>query len=396
MIAGLPRAAFADFFRALAIFYVFIGHANGIIHGPTLGNHFAFVDAVTLFDGVAMLFALSGFLLSGPLLRAYLDSPAALPLVRPYLYARFLRIYPLYAAAVIAISLALAAQGHAPAAADVVVHLALLQDFSPATVQSISGPLWTMPLDVQFYLLMPLGFALIARALGERDERTRIVALGALLGGIAALSIAYRFAVVWLWAPVRFEEQLVIVDALPGMASLFALGITARFIVLLIERGSLPARITSNGVIALVLVAVTARTVQFCAHVEWLKLAASASRALPASFAAIDETAGGIGCACLLIAASAAHMGWFSRLVATPFVAFAAAISYAFYLLHLTVLDALGPLLGGILHHAAFVWLVAAGLLVLLPLCLLAHHAIEKPFLERKARLRRVHGEIPI
>jgi peptidoglycan/LPS O-acetylase OafA/YrhL len=395
--ASVPHTTqlpYADFFRALAIFYVFLGHADGIIAGPVLVHHFALVDGVSLFDGVAMLFCLSGFLLSAPLLRAYLDTPHTLPLVRPYLYARFLRIYPLYAAAVVAISIALAVEGRTPTAGDIAMHLALLQNFSTATVQSLSGPLWTMPLDAQFYLLLPIGFALVARALGDRDLRSRIRALYAILAVIVAASIAYRFGVVWHFAPVAFERKLVIVDAFPGMAALFALGIAARFTTMLIERGLLPLRITPRSAIGLLLAALLARTVQFGAHEEWLRLAAGANHLRPAFFASFDEAAGGLGCACLLVAASEWRTGWFGRFIASPFVAFAAAISYAFYLLHLTVLNALGASLGG-LRHGGFLALIAGGLLILVPVCFAAHHAIEQPFLERKARLRRERGELP-
>jgi peptidoglycan/LPS O-acetylase OafA/YrhL len=387
---GVKRTAqlpYADFFRALAIFYVFLGHAGGFAHEPALTHHIALTDAVSLFDGVAMLFCLSGFLLAAPLLRAYLDTPHDLPLIRPFYYARVLRIYPLYAAAVIVIAVALAIAGNAPTLGDVALHLAMLQNFSPATIQSLAGPLWTMPIDAQFYLLLPLAFALLARAYGHRAPRARVVALYAVLGAIVAASIAYRFVIVWHWAPVGLDQQLFLVDQLPGMASLFALGVAARLTVIASERDLIPLRFTSNLALGLIAVAILARVVQYGSHGAWLHLA-GAGHMRPALFASIDETAGGIGCVCLLLAADSVRSGWFARFVASPWVAFAAAISYAFYLLHFTVLTGLAAFVrGGGMH--ALVLMIGIALLALVPLCALAHHAIEKPFLDRKARLRR-------
>ncbi len=376
---------YADFFRALAIFYVFLSHAGDLASEPHFAHHVPFSDAVTLFDGVAMLFCLSGFLLSAPMLRAYLDAPADLPPVRPYLLARFLRIYPLYVAAVIAIAAFLAISGKPPSPADLVLHLAMLQNFSVHTIQSLSGPLWTMPLDVQFYLVLPLAFALLARVFRDRDLTGRVVGLWAGLAAVVVLSVAYRFAVVWHWAPVGLDRQLFIVDQFPGMAALFALGIGARLVTMLIDRGELHWR---PNALLLLGVAAVFRVLQYVAHNSWLHVAASSAHKA-ALFASVDEVLGGCGCACLLVAANYAGSGWFGRIVASPIVAFAAALSYGFYLFHYTVIGAVHDRFAGA-GLRAVAELIAVSLVILVPLCALTYYGVEKYFLDRKARLKRV------
>jgi len=202
------------------------------------------------------------------------------------------------------------------------------------------------------------------------------------------LSIGYRFAVVWHWAPVGLDDQLFIVDQFPGMTCLFALGIAARFVVTLIDRGTIALRPTTGTALGMVGAAIACRLLQYGAHAAWLHVTPHGGHLRPAFFAAFDEAIGGLGCAFLLVAANYARTGWFGRLVASPAVAFAAAISYAIYLFHYTVLAGVSERIHGA-GRGALLGLVALGLAILVPLCYAAHHAIEKPFLERKARLRR-------
>jgi len=272
---------------------------------------------------------------------------------------------------------------------DVALHLAMLQNFSPNTIQSLSGPLWTMPLDAQFYLVLPLGFAVAARCLRDREQHVRIAALVGALGVLIFLSVAYRFVAVWHWSPVGLDDQLFIVDQFPGMAGLFALGIAARLATMLVERGIWKIPPGATTAFALVAAAIAFRGAQYGAHAAWLHLVSGSGHMKPAAFAAFDEVLGGFGCACLLIAANFAPTGWFGRLVSSPAVAFAASISYGIYLFHYTVITSLRERLHGD-GLATMIVLTAVGLVILVPLCSVTYFAIEKVFLERKARLKRL------
>jgi peptidoglycan/LPS O-acetylase OafA/YrhL len=379
---------YADFFRALAIFYVFFGHSVTLAFTPAFLHRVMVGDAVDLFDGVAMLFCLSGFLLSSSYLRAYLDDPSNFPLVRTYFWARFLRIYPLYAAAVVAITIYLFAIGGHPTSRDVWAHLFMLQNFSPATIQSLSGPLWTMPLDAQFYLVLPLGFFLLSRAKGSATQGHRINTLFGMLAILIVASCAYRFIAVQYWNPIGLDDQLYIVDQFPGMMGLFMLGIGARLFVTLIERGILRFTFDARTITMLLAGAVAFRVGQFLAHRSWLHFAATGGHLKAPLFASVDEILAGCGCVLLLVAASGTPTSWFGRFVAARWVAYAAAISYSFYLFHLTILTSIAAHLSGD-GYKHFALLVGASLIILIPICFIAHAFVEKPFLERKARLRR-------
>jgi peptidoglycan/LPS O-acetylase OafA/YrhL len=380
---------YADFFRALAIFIVFLGHIATFACEPALFHGIRLTEALSLFDGVAMLFCLSGFLLSAPFLRAYLDPRGPFPLVPAYLYARFLRIVPLYLASVVAIALYLRVAGPQPGAGDIVTHLLLLHDLQTPTIQSLSSPLWTMPLDVTFYFCLPLVFIAMSRMLANASQTARVRALFALLGIVAIASALFRFYSI---SHVRWPDgniELLVRDQFPGMMSLFAIGVGARLIVMLRAGRPLAASAPAAVALGIIGLAVVFRGGQLLSHLEWVHLLSGGHSKSAALVGSLEYLIAGAGCALLLVLADTIRSGWFARFAASRIVVFAAAISYALYLLHFTVLTSISDRLGWNGYRGEFV-IFAIGLAILVPVCALAHYGIEKPFLDRKARLKRV------
>src|SRR6185369_14604912 len=103
--------------------------------------------------GVAIFFVLSGFLLSYPYL-ARAHRHAAPPRVAPYLWKRFLRIFPVYALTVVAVLLLVDGnEGATPGdwlttllLGDVYVHARLPQGLTQ---------MWSLAVEVSFYVVLP-------------------------------------------------------------------------------------------------------------------------------------------------------------------------------------------------------------------------------------------------
>ncbi|WP_353507189.1 acyltransferase [Gordonia sp. ABSL1-1] len=154
------------------------GAVNLAVLGPVLGR---------LDLAVAVFFALSGFLLWRAWVdRAYTDGGH--PPIRRYLRHRVVRIWPAYVVVVTLVLLLLpAAQG-----ADTTVWLAnltLTQVFVPLSLTAGLTQMWSLSVEVAFYLLLPfLGLAL--RNLSGRRARWRVPAL--LVLGAVSLT--------WAWA----------------------------------------------------------------------------------------------------------------------------------------------------------------------------------------------------
>jgi peptidoglycan/LPS O-acetylase OafA/YrhL len=163
--------------RALAALAVLVGHVfgfaylwkptiyEGLLHRSILGGGFA----------VYLFFALSGYLLY-------------LPLARRYLGNRAVRILPLYYAVLIIILLTV----EHGATFDQWWRFALFgESFSSHTVGTVDGPMWSLVVELHFYILLPVlavGISFIARRSYARA--------GLVLAVLALASLALRFALV--------------------------------------------------------------------------------------------------------------------------------------------------------------------------------------------------------
>lgn len=162
-----------DLIRLFAALQVALLHASEHLHAP-LGP---VGDALALFPGVPIFFFMSGLLVTRSAMRRPL---------REYAEARVRRIFPaLWVALALALMLLIAFGQIEPRDADNPVfwawlasQLTVFQVFNPAMfrdfgVGTVNGSLWTIPVEIGFYLILPLIVA--------RSNRTALFALGAVV-----------------------------------------------------------------------------------------------------------------------------------------------------------------------------------------------------------------------
>jgi peptidoglycan/LPS O-acetylase OafA/YrhL len=168
--------------RAVAALSVVGYHIQVVTHGYD-GNWAALPAAarVAMFGsfGVNVFFALSGYLLFRPFVRAACGA-GSIDVAR-YAINRAVRILPLYYVAVV---LLLATQPGGASWDQVWRHLLFAQNLSTGT-RLVDGPLWSLVCEVEFYALLPLLAWVILRSAGGKPGRalvnTCLFALGALL-----------------------------------------------------------------------------------------------------------------------------------------------------------------------------------------------------------------------
>jgi peptidoglycan/LPS O-acetylase OafA/YrhL len=141
-----------DLLRAIAVLLVLLNHL-------TRHYHYDHFDGVGIF-GVLLFFVHTSLVLMYSMQRSHLTG---LALVRDFYIRRFFRIYPLSILAVLtAVALHLHADGRGlttgqhPGPIELVSNLLLIQNLTNSN--SIVGPLWSLPLEIQMYLFLPFIF----------------------------------------------------------------------------------------------------------------------------------------------------------------------------------------------------------------------------------------------
>lgn len=227
-----------DGLRGLAALAVFGVHFNqnvqlDMIIGP--------VDVATLLTngerGVSVFFTLSGLLLSVLFWQAKADS-GQLPDLKRYAVRRLARILPAYYTA---LTLLLYMDGlwRIPGAgADIALHYAYLFNLAEFSIFSVNPVFWTIAVEVQFYLLLPLIFLFI-RKMTPRAGLALILSITA--GGYLlhyGLMRSVKAIVPWPWNPwltwIR-PNGAVLHHSLVGQLPLFLLGIVAGYFFLRIQ-----------------------------------------------------------------------------------------------------------------------------------------------------------------
>ena len=164
-----------DGLRAVAALAVFGVHFNQTVRfDATLGP----ADISRLLEngeyGVSLFFSLSGFLLSLPLWRA-MGTTGALPSFRVYALRRLARILPAYYGALTLLIVLSGMWRHPAAYADIALHYTFLFNFAEFSIFSINAPFWTLAVEMQFYILLPLIFVLLSKI--DRSWRLGLLAV---------------------------------------------------------------------------------------------------------------------------------------------------------------------------------------------------------------------------
>lgn len=234
-----------DGLRALAVLLTLLFHAWFIIPGVH--------DDATTYDfpinyartGVQLFFVLSGFLLFQPYARWAL-SRGAQPSTKVFYVRRLRRIAPAYWAnlAVLAVMMPLTPR----LIRNVLLHVVWLQNLGPAIPFTINTVYWTMSVEVQFYIILPLcaaAFHMLVRRLGIRLGATLFFGALFLISPLDNLLVQLQPA---LTTTPIVNSFLFSMDSLPYWLAVFACGMCLR--VLIEARGAQGRALPGYGALA--------------------------------------------------------------------------------------------------------------------------------------------------
>ena len=372
--------AFGDALRAVAILFVVAAHIVPDINFLTAIKPVAVPIGCW---GVDAFFVLSGFLLGGPYIDALLGR-RTFPHAMLYARRRFLRIWPAYAVVVlIGAALQNIHHGqHSSSPTDVVAHLTMLHGFSAKYIWGAGNmPLWTMAVDAQFYVALPIAAWAMLRLSGKRGELRSRVILGS-IGGAVALSLAWRIFATYtfptqVWPPSA--DLQVVQRGIVGMGMCFALGGLVAF--------SQARGIVISTAVAVVFFAIgvcltmIALTVAFWCPPTWLAFAPT-----------LIDFIGACSVSCLIFGGMRLQSTPVGRFVDSRPVAGFAVYAYALYLVHEPLKLVVFSMLERYNVHVDTLpfslWMIGIFSIAAALAAWLLHHVVEQPFLTMKERAR--------
>ncbi len=308
------------------------------------------------FLGVDLFFFISGFCVFYPYVRARIDGRPD-PSVRRFFERRILKIVPSYLLALAVFAIVYRDRFVSPqdAAVQLASHLAFVHTLSPATFGSISGPLWTIGVEVQFYVLFPLIAPLFLRS--------------PLVGYAAFVAIAEGYRL--LLGALGLSTEFGWINQLPGVLDLFGAGMLAAYAFVSL-RGRAenwrPRRVTGVSMAAFALAVAGLATAAWVADTQTVD---GAHEWLNAHRFAIGPL-----CVVLTLSTCFAAPRW--QTIVTPrALTFLSLISYNLYLWNLEV--AVWIHAAGLAGPAAFALSVVAAV----SLAALITYAFERPILAR-------------
>ncbi len=371
----MPRFAAIEGVRGWLAWGVVLSHIAQVLGMGLHGGHEVWLDYAGE-TGVMTFIAISGFVIAG----LVVDKNEPWP---RYITRRAFRIFPAYwvayAAAFLALPLAIAALGHTPAAllADpaynydevlhgwqaaitdrpvkqIGLHIVLLQGVIPDSLwpyssTAVLGPAWSLTLEWQFYLIAPVFVWLVAR-----DSSRMAITLV-----VAALAVAFHMGLFGHYDLPSF---------LPGAGYIFLIGIASR---LNFERLK-SAPVGPEIVPVAIAIGILFPGIMFLAI--WLSVLAYLARR--EAWAASPSGRRLAGAMDAMFASRVAQ--WFG------------ARSYAVYLVHFPIIMGLSlPILRDIHGGTGLQFLAFLGAVI--PLTLLTaelmHRLVERPFIALGARL---------
>lgn len=349
----------------------------GIAGGPVQGtiDRYGALGQVLISGaaGVLLFFVLSGYLLSRPFVRSWVDGEP-FPSIPRYLRNRLLRILPAYW---IVLTVSLLAFGALGASRRQVAETYLLDvDWLTVPINAYLGQAWTLSVEMRFYLLLPLAGLLLlgVRRLGGR-RLPRSARIWLLV--VTALGLG-------LWSATGSDAPSAFRLTFATAAYGFAPGVALAAIEQLPLRRLLAWRRT--GVVALA-----------CGGAGlplWLypPALAAVARAVHVSPLVLQALVGWLLVGSLLVAQWSGQR--LPRAVDNPLTRWGGSRSYGIYLVHMPVVHWLLPGAVGDLDGARL--LVTALVVTAVPTALLAellHRCVELPFLRLKRRDRHTPAD---
>lgn len=320
--------------------------------------------------GVHLFFVLSGFLLFMPYARWILNIQAR-PSTRLFYRRRLLRVGPAYW--VCLFIMVIAGPYTLAALFDVATHIVFLSNAFPQTTFTINGVFWTMAIEVQFYLMLPL-FANALRWLSRRFGPRLGIAIG--LGSLILVSLIETFLTkrgAIGHVPIVSSLLLSQYSSLPFWLDVFACGMTVSVAYVYLTQISSARRMPRGAcVVALTL---------------GVFIGVSLAFAPMAQRAPFKDFLFGIAYAGLLLGVLGGPT-FVKALFASRPLRFVGLISYSFYLWHTSVLGLLDAIFRR--QHTSLGEMILLNIALGLPVSILAaylsYQCVERPFIHARKR----------
>ncbi len=379
---GNPRFPHVDGLRAIAALSVLAYH-TAYSSGATGAWYGSFAGRLEI--GVALFFAISGFLLYRPFFAAH--HAGAPPIrTRDYLRRRVLRIVPAYWLALTVLAIYPGLRG--VFGGEWWVYYGFGQIYRLDTFVNGIPQAWTLGVEAAFYLVLPL-YAIALRALCRGRSRRTVVTIE--LGALALLAVGSL-----VFRTVAIASGPTVVFAwLPGMFGWFAPGMALAVVSVVLHERRRPWA-------PMAALAAHPGLVWLAAGAAFAVLGATVSAPLPTGTIYSEGESFRIYVLSALVAvllllpavAGAERGGWPRRLLALPALAWLGLISYGIYLWHHTLMTWL-------VDRGVTDWVPGSGFVVLTALTLAltlicaagSYYVVERPLLRFKDwRRRRTAG----
>lgn len=355
----MPALAGMRGLAALGVVVTHVAFQTGADRIPVLGRVFGRFDMA-----VAVFFALSGLLLwRGP-------AAAARGIGRfrlgDYLLHRAARILPAYWLVVVAVLALLPGAAH-----DWRVwasNLALTQVFVPLTLTTGMTQMWSLSVEVAFYLALPL-FVLVLSLLRGRRAGWRIP----VIVGLALPTLGWAFVPIATPAAIHSENWL------PGYLPWFAVGM-----VLAEVEARRTARASARSLAGWWVVA----GVMFGLAATDLGGPSGLARLEPWQFAT-KIALGAVMAFALLWPLLGAPRGYVARWLSGPVAQTVGRWSYGIFLWHLAVLASVFPVFAILPFHGHFVFVLIVTVLLTLPVAAASYALVEEPVRQAIRRVPR-------
>ncbi len=337
-------------FAALGVVVTHVAFQTGATATPILGRIWGRFDMA-----VAVFFALSGFLLW----RAHAAAARGLsprPSLTRYFLNRAARILPAYWVVVFAVLLFLPTAGRGIRVW--LANLGLVQVFVPLSLTDGMTQMWSLSVEVAFYLVLPFIAIAMVWLRGSRASLRVPV-----LVGFAALSLG------WAFVPISTPDGIHSDNWLPGFLPWFAAGMVLAE--LAVAPGLRLVRFARNrALLAAVAAAAFLLSATDLAGPEGLVRSAPWQYAVKIALGAI------LGFALLapLVFGSGPH-----RILESRLVLMIGRWSYGIFIWHLAVLSVVFPIFGVIPFNGNFVVVLVLTVALTLPIASASYSLVEEP-----------------
>ncbi len=229
------HVATADPLRGLAVLAVVAVHVpagamyvTGYLKGAggTLRPETAFGPVIGLVldalpTAVYLFFALSGFLIARPFVEAFI-SGAPLPSLRSYARNRLLRIFPAAWLFMTFVFFKYGDRGADPG--ELLSMITLTESYTPHPLESLAGQLWSLKVELSFYVLVPVVSVVLWRLRHRVPQARRKPLVCALAAAGAGVSLVYCTLESWgppqqrtlQWTLIAFMSGVVLAAVLAG------------------------------------------------------------------------------------------------------------------------------------------------------------------------------------